>query len=93
MLYFFHHFELPVIMQQARIQQIIIETRSNANRDTNDLNQTNNVTPETPTNIVEELQQPPPPQETINNVTGLETNNNVVNSVVNSVNNENVNSQ
>ena len=26
MIYFFHHYELPAILQQARIQQIIIET-------------------------------------------------------------------
>ena len=27
MIYFFHHYELPVILQQARIQQIIIENQ------------------------------------------------------------------
>lgn len=27
MVYFFHHYELPAILQQARIQQIIIETQ------------------------------------------------------------------
>jgi hypothetical protein len=27
MIYFFHHYELPVILQQARIQQIIIDTQ------------------------------------------------------------------
>jgi hypothetical protein len=31
MIFFFHHYELPLILQQARIQQIIIETRQNAN--------------------------------------------------------------
>ncbi|XP_058176871.1 membralin [Anopheles ziemanni] len=28
MIYFFHHYELPVIIQQAQLQQIIIQTRS-----------------------------------------------------------------
>lgn len=29
MIYFFHHYELPAILQQARIQQIIIENQQN----------------------------------------------------------------
>ena len=28
MVFFFHHYELPAILQQARIQQIIIETQA-----------------------------------------------------------------
>lgn len=28
MIYFFHHYELPAILQQARIQQIIIESQN-----------------------------------------------------------------
>jgi hypothetical protein len=31
MIYFFHHYELPAILQQARIQQILIESQTNNN--------------------------------------------------------------
>lgn len=46
MIYFFHHYELPAILQQARIQQIIIETQhsnsNNNNNNNNDNNDNNN---------------------------------------------------
>jgi hypothetical protein len=45
MIYFFHHYELPLILQQARIQQILIETRQNRdanNRSNNDRNNHDN---------------------------------------------------
>ena len=34
MIYFFHHYELPIILQQARIQQIIIETQQQQQQQT-----------------------------------------------------------
>ena len=43
MIYFFHHYELPAILQQARIQQIIIETQQNSTAaETGDNNANNN---------------------------------------------------
>jgi hypothetical protein len=62
MIYFFHHYELPVIMQQARIQQIIIETRTNANRG-DDISQN-----ATGTTRVEEQQQQQQQQQPIVNI-------------------------
>merc|ERR1719468_306976 len=35
MVYFFHHYELPAILQQARIQQIIIENQHSGNNGNN----------------------------------------------------------
>jgi hypothetical protein len=78
MIYFFHHYELPVIMQQARIQQIIIETRSNANRG-DDISQN-----ATETTRVEEQQQQPIVNNNNNNA-DLVANNEIVDN-----NNENV---
>ena len=42
MIYFFHHYELPAILQQARIQQIIIETQQNSTTAETGNNSTNN---------------------------------------------------
>lgn len=45
MIYFFHHYELPAILQQAQIQQIIIETQQptvNTEHNTSDRNNDNN---------------------------------------------------
>jgi len=33
--FFFHHYELPAILQQARIQQIILETQSQQGNENN----------------------------------------------------------
>jgi hypothetical protein len=77
MIYFFHHYELPVIMQQARIQQIIIETRSNANRG-DDISQN-----ATETTRVEEQQQQP----IVNNINNVDL---VANNEIVDDNNENV---
>ena len=38
MIYFFHHYELPAILQQARIQQIIIETQQQSNESSGNTN-------------------------------------------------------
>ena len=34
MLYFFHHYELPLILQQAQLQEFIIRAQSPENEDT-----------------------------------------------------------
>ena len=35
MVFFFHHYELPAILQQARIQQIIIESQAQQGNENN----------------------------------------------------------
>lgn len=35
MVFFFHHYELPAILQQARIQQIIIESQTQQGNENN----------------------------------------------------------
>lgn len=47
MVYFFHHYELPAILQQARIQQIVNNQMNNQNNQDRD-NQLNNPTETTP---------------------------------------------
>lgn len=47
MVYFFHHYELPAILQQARIQQIVNNQMNNQNNQERD-NQLNNPTETTP---------------------------------------------
>lgn len=65
MIFFFHHYELPTILQQARIQQIIIENQqqptegtdgsggadSNANNENNDNDDDNNNNGNSETNL------------------------------------------
>lgn len=91
MIYFFHHYELPVIMQQARIQQIIIETRQNANRDNNNDLNTNNTA--SPTNHASSVVTPPINIEEAQNINtsvdaggGLVTNSVALNEPINSGN-------
>jgi len=42
MIYFFHHYELPAILQQARIQQIILDVRQNRRNEENDASNNRN---------------------------------------------------
>lgn len=42
MIYFFHHYELPAIMQQAHIQQLFLRSQNNLNNNNNNNNVNNN---------------------------------------------------
>jgi hypothetical protein len=58
MVYFFHHYELPAILQQARIQQIVNNQQNNqTNQDRENNQQTNQPENTTQTNQPEQNQE------------------------------------
>lgn len=86
MIYFFHHYELPVIIQQARVQQmVILRTRQRHNQQAG--NGANNQQNQRPNDV----QQNAASNNNNNNNINLNNNNNNANNNNNNDNNNNIN--
>lgn len=91
MIYFFHHYELPAIMQQARIQQIIIETQHHPNNDNH--NNDNNNHPDNNDNNNNGAGSSPSSSNTNTDTNSNENNNDNTNNNENVDNNSNSNDE